>query len=1668
MTLARFLRGTGFNPFIFLICTVFLCGVSDVRAEGSRTLYPSTYPSACGAAPGQGCRSNLDLQPAEKYVGKVLRRTFLYVYAQQGEYILLGSRNRDAGGDIRVYDPAVFGVPGDETVPASPSFSCASATAPAGSFSGGGRGLIASRTAELAGPNSADNSQTVAGGYAPCAYQAPVTGIYGVIFTAASTGGAPNGSVATPAHSSNSVSAWDVTVRSDATSLTDLNGRLFTYAWIGFTGGNNRPDYSVHYYVTSDGYRYAQNLRGLDPNGYALYANSAGFLDNGQPLYKDIRGREESVTSLPAGVTTQIAQYPSFFSDITPGGPNETELARVLAALGIPTAPIEPNLFNVRFSGHLSGSVTTQGTGGVFQFDTVNAQSYEIVVSRDGIDFDPANPANRVLTGTTGTGSQSVDWDGKDNRGAVFPAQATPFLYRVRGHNGEIHLPIIDAENNPGRGPTITRLNGSGSPNTQVYYDDRGYRTAGGQLVGILNGFLCGASLPGGPSVQVSLTGVDSTSGYRDWVSGRNANSDCARDAGWGDTKGLNLWSSFATPDVLGSLGIQDAPVDVATSVTAPASVAAGTQVQGTFSFANNGSSPAQGITYSMSLNPGLGAVSFTNLPAGASASYDDSTGIVTLSGLPVTLAANQSIPFIGFSYTAPASGTVTVSTSIDTTSQDSFADNNTASASTGIGDSDVLTTVTVPDSVSAGATVSGGFSFANHGGSSASGVSYTAIIGSPGSFPAAVDFTSLPSGVTASYDSSNGQVSFQGMPATLVSGQAFNFGFEYVAPASGSVSVSTSIATTSPESSTANNTASGSTDITPGSDMSVSISGLPTATSPGASVTGTLVCNNAGSGAAQDATCAVSTGTLSGCFQTPGDIAVGVPVSVASLPAGASIRCTLTLTAPTSGVLAVSGSTGASNDRNPANNAVTVPPIPVIDAVDDGPVSLPVGGGVVGVLGNDTLGGVPVVFGSPDANISAPTLISNGGLNGLSVDSAGRIVVPSGNPDGRYTVTYQICSSPPAAPPACDSAQAMIQLGGAGTGNRPPLANNDAAGTLRNVPVAIPAASNDAAGPGALLNPGSIDLNPLVAGRQTSFTVPGQGTFSIDSGATDGIVRFTPAADFVGTVSAAYTIGDNLGQVSNPARLTVTVTEPAAPNLPVANDDSVTTPQGVPATVPASQNDVAGPGQVLIPGSLRLIDPADGQPKSQVTTAEGVWRANDPVAGTVLFAPAAGFTGVAVIDYVIRDGRGATSEPASIKATVTGAASSVLAVDDSGVTRATTPISLSVLNNDHPSAGSSLVPGSVDLDPATPDSRESTRNTPEGAWSVDDNGLVRFVPTSDYQGTGQPFTGTATLPYTVRDSDGRVSNPATVTVVVSPAAVNAVNDNVVTPENTPVTMRPAANDLAAPGAVINPATVDLDPSTTDVIDRGPITTPEGTWEVIDDAGTVRFTPAPGYSGSATLTYRVSDSLGNTGTAVITVIVAPAEALPGLPDAVDQNVTTPQNTPVSGNVTTGGTVPEGSSVGLNSKPTHGSVSLGPDGSFTYVPDSNYSGTDSFTYTICLAPPNQAICDTATVNITVGDGKAEQRPVNLTLKSGRKSVRCGRAVALVVRGGSGKGALKFSVSSEGTVNCRIVKSRGKPYLKASGTPPGSCSVTVTKKADKTHAAATSNTITVKVK
>ena len=641
-----------------LACSIGILGsivgfATSAQAEGSQSLYPN------GAT---GSRANIEWRAASDglYGGILTRRALFKVYAKAGETILLGSSAVGVGsGDILLYNPGqVTGPVGQETIPApaTAAISCNAQTV---------KGVIDSRAKELAGPTP------TAGGYAPCSFTATTTGVYDVVFTGpagftATGDGGATASIADTAGNFNagqgsSVSTWDVTVRSNPTDATTVKtGRLFTNYLTVFTGGNGRPFNSTIFPVTTDGYQYQTAFNGIDPNGFVAFGNKSGFLNtDGTPLYHDVLGvvggpNPALIQTIQGGVTTARPEFPIFF--------NRSD-SETLTTLGIPTTPITPVLSNLQFAGTATTATSTQNTGGTFTFGTNVPGSYELVISNDGVNFDPTNPLNRVIRQqTSAAGPQTVTWDGKRNDGTFFPVNTTQPNYPVRAtlRGGEYHFPLLDAENSINGGPSFTMLNAPstfapGFSPTTAFYDDRGYQTANGTLVGTaVNGNLCptnSGALPN-PIFSNPVTGYDSSSPARSYgqASGGNSNATCGTGS-FGDAKGLDLWTYF--PSIAQTTQVIIIPttvpkanaikyVEVTADTDASGTLTGGDKIRYTIIYNNSGTGAATGFQITDTLPPDVTFVpnsvtvvgSGTGTTAAINAGYNGTTN-------PNLLAAN-------------------------------------------------------------------------------------------------------------------------------------------------------------------------------------------------------------------------------------------------------------------------------------------------------------------------------------------------------------------------------------------------------------------------------------------------------------------------------------------------------------------------------------------------------------------------------------------------------------------------------------------------------------------------------------------------------------------------------------------------------------------------------------------------------------------------------------------------------------------------------------------------------------------------------------------------------------------------------------------------------------------------------------------------------------------
>ena len=524
-----------------------------------------------------------------------------------------------------------------------------------------------------------------------------------------------------------------------------------------------------------------------------------------------------------------------------------------------------------------------------------------------------------------------------------------------------------------------------------------------------------------------------------------------------------------------------------------------------------------------------------------------------------------------------------------------------------------------------------------------------------------------------------------------------------------------------------------------------------------------------------------------------------------------------------------------------------------------------------IGVLANDT---------DPDGDTLTPVIADQPTQGAVEVNPNGTVTyTPDAGVAGVDSFTYRASD---------DDLTSNLATVTVAVANAAPVAVDDEATTGRNQPVDIGVLANDT-------DPDGDTLTPVIADQPT------QGAVEVNP---NGTVTYTPDAGVAGVDSFTYRASDD-DLTSNLATVTVAITNAA----PVAVDDEASTGRNRPVEIAVLDNDTDPDGDALT--VTETTTPADG---SVVVNPDG----------TIFYAPAAGFSGTESFDYTVSDG--IATDTATVTVAVGNGAP--VAADDEASTGRNRPVDIAVLANDSDPDGDALTV-------------TETTTPADGTVIVNDDGTVTYTPDPG-------FSGTDTFDYTV--SDGIATDTATVTVAVGNGAPVAADDEATTGRNQPVDIAVLANDSDPDG---------------DALTVTETTTPADGTVIVNDDGTVSYTPDPGFTGTDSFDYTVSDGIA-TDTATVTVAVAN-----GAPVAADDEATTGRNRPVDIAVLANDSDPDGDTLSVTetTTPADGTVVVNPDGTVPYTPDPGFSGTDTFDYTVS----DGIATDTATVTVAVGNG-----------------------------------------------------------------------------------------------
>ena len=309
------------------------------------------------------------------------------------------------------------------------------------------------------------------------------------------------------------------------------------------------------------------------------------------------------------------------------------------------------------------------------------------------------------------------------------------------------------------------------------------------------------------------------------------------------------------------------------------------------------------------------------------------------------------------------------------------------------------------------------------------------------------------------------------------------------------------------------------------------------------------------------------------------------------------------------------------------------------------------------------------------------------------------------------------------------------------------------------------------------------------------------------------------------------------------------------------------------------------------IPKGINIDTDGDGDIDKVVVSGEGTWMVN-AVTGEVSFIPEAGFTGDPTpIKYTVKDDLGQVSSPTTVKIDYINM---IKAENDDISGRLNNAVTIPVLVNDY--GDNPLDPSSIriiDSNNGVGDIALVVEN--EGTWVVDtDTGYITFTPDTDF------FDNPTSIEYTVRDSEGTISNKAIITVDY-PIIVTPTPTLIPTPTSTPIptlspTPTPTSTTIPIPDENIL-ATDNLDVpiihdgvTVIDILGNGDnfgkygacgltFTQPIDGETSLDDGGTpnnpsddmILYEPTFNYNDTDTFEYTIIDCQNNTDTAIVTL-----------------------------------------------------------------------------------------------------------------------------------------------------------------------------------------------------
>jgi VCBS repeat-containing protein len=496
---------------------------------------------------------------------------------------------------------------------------------------------------------------------------------------------------------------------------------------------------------------------------------------------------------------------------------------------------------------------------------------------------------------------------------------------------------------------------------------------------------------------------------------------------------------------------------------------------------------------------------------------------------------------------------------------------------------------------------------------------------------------------------------------------------------------------------------------------------------------------------------------------------------------------------------------------------------------------------------------------------------------------------------------------------------------------------------------------------------PGSVET--LSIGGTTSGTLPSGIAYSYN-GAT-GVMTLTGVSTFANYQAAlamvAYSIsGDNPDAYGNAT--TRELAYSVSDGLISSDEQAVNV--AIAATNDAPVNTVGGPIAVLETDGPTAVtglavsdvdaDPANDAIQVTLSATLGTVAVSTAVPGGITAGQVSGNgTGTVVItatqnqiNTTFASANGVTYDPAS-----NGIDALTMTTNDlgnggsGGAQQDSDAVVITVINvNDAPTApptnsvstAEDNASAATSIGATDPDNDSLTYSEKPGFGAANGtvtfdnmNGTFTYTPDPD-------FNGSDSFTILIDDGNGGTAEQA-VSVTVTP-----VND---APTASATNSVSTAEDSASAATSIGASDVDGDTLTYSTkAGFGPA---NGSVSYNQGTGTFTYTPVPNFNGSDSFTIVIDDGNGGTAEQAVSVTVTPVNDAPTAPAA--GSVSTAEDTP-SAAQSIGASDIDGDTLAYSEKAgaeaANGTVTFNQGaGTYTYTPDANYNGSDSFTILI---------------------------------------------------------------------------------------------------------------------